>query len=152
MKISELIDLPLIQLDLKAKTKSQVITELSNMLKAENRISDLKLFMEDVYERESLGSTGIGFKIAIPHTKSKYVTKPSLVFGRTNDGIEFESLDNEPAKLFFLIAMPESGSNSHLQVLALLSRNLIHEEFRDQLLEAKTSQEVLDILHTIDKA
>lgn len=152
MKISELIDLPLIQLDLKAKTKSQVITELSNILKAENRISDLKLFMEDVYERESLGSTGIGFKIAIPHTKSKYVTKPSLVFGRTDDGIEFESLDNEPAKLFFLIAMPESGSNSHLQVLALLSRNLIHEEFRDQLLEAKTSQEVLDILHTIDKA
>lgn len=152
MKISELIDLPLIQLELKAKTKNQVITELSNMLKAENRISDLKLFMEDVYERESLGSTGIGFKIAIPHTKSKYVTKPSLVFGKTDDGIEFESLDNEPAKLFFMIAMPESGSNSHLQVLALLSRNLIHEEFRDQLFEAKTPQEVLDILRTIDKA
>lgn len=152
MKISELIDLPLIQLELKAKTKNQVITELSNMLKVENRISDLKLFMEDVYERESLGSTGIGFKIAIPHTKSKYVTKPSLVFGKTDDGIEFESLDNEPAKLFFMIAMPESGSNSHLQVLALLSRNLIHEEFRDQLFEAKTPQEVLDILRTIDKA
>lgn len=152
MKISELIDLPLIQLDLHSKSKDQVIRELCDILKSENRISDLDLFIDDVFEREALGSTGIGFKIAIPHTKSKYVTQPSLVFGRTDHGVEFESLDNEPARLFFLIAMPEAGSNSHLRVLALLSRNLIHEEFRDQLLEAKTAKEALEILHTIDKA
>ncbi len=152
MNVSELIDLPLIQLKLKAKSKDQVIHELCEILKSEDRISDLDLFIDDVNEREALGSTGIGFKIAIPHTKSKYVTKPSLVFGRTEKGIEFESSDNEPAKLFFLIAMPEEGSNAHLKVLALLSRNLIHEEFRDQLLEAKTAKEALEILHTIDKA
>ncbi|MBU1093749.1 MAG: fructose PTS transporter subunit IIA [Firmicutes bacterium] len=152
MKITELIDLPLIELNLKAKSKDQVIHELCGLLKSDNRISDIDLFIDDIYEREALGSTGIGFKIAIPHTKSKYVTKPSLVFGRSEHSIEFESLDNEPAKLFFLIAMPEAGSNSHLQVLALLSRNLIHEEFREQLLEAKTAVEALSILKTIDKA
>lgn len=151
MKISELIDLPLIQLDLKAKSKDQMIIELCKILNSDKRITDLNLFIEDVTEREALGSTGIGFKIAIPHTKSKYVTKPSLVFGRTEHGVDFESLDNEPARLFFLIAMPQAESNSHLKVLALLSRNLIHEEFRDQLLEAKTAKEALEILYTIDK-
>ncbi len=151
MKISELIDLPLIKLSLEAKSKDQVIKELSNILLDNKRISDLKLFIEDVYEREALGSTGIGFKIAIPHTKSKYVTKPSLVFGKSVNGIEYESLDGDPAELFFLIAMPEVGANTHLQALALLSRNLIHEEFREQLLEAKTKEEVLKILKAIDK-
>lgn len=152
MKIGELINLPLIQLDLKAKSKDGIIHELCEILKSEKRISDLDLFIDDVNEREALGTTGIGFKIAIPHTKSKYVTKPSLVFGRSEEGIEFESLDNEPARLFFLIAMPDTESNSHLKVLALLSRNLIHEEFREQLLEAKTAKEALEILYTIDKA
>jgi len=151
MKISELIDLPLIQLNMKAKSKDHVIRELCKILKSENRISDLNLFIDDVFEREALGSTGIGFQIAIPHTKSKYVTKPSLVFARTEHSVDFESLDNEPARLFFLIAMPVEGTHSHLRVLALLSRNLIHEEFRDQLLEAKTAKEALSILKTIDK-
>ncbi len=151
MKIRDLIDLPLIKTKLDAKTKDQVIKELAKMLHDDERVSDLEMFLEDVYEREALGSTGIGFKIAIPHTKSKYVTKPSLVFGRSENGIEFESLDGVPAELFFLIAMPESNINPHLKVLALLSRNLIHEEFRDQLLQAKTKEEVLSILETIDK-
>ncbi len=151
MKISELIDLPLIKLNLESKSKDQVIKELSNILLENKCISDLKLFIEDVHEREALGSTGIGFKIAIPHTKSKYVTKPSLVFGKSVNGIDYESLDGDPAELFFLIAMPEAGSNKHLQALALLSRNLIHEEFREQLLKAKTKEKVIKILKTIDQ-
>ncbi|PKK92654.1 MAG: PTS fructose transporter subunit IIA [Tenericutes bacterium HGW-Tenericutes-6] len=151
MKIRDLIDLSLIKVNLEAKTKDQAIKELVNMLKDSDRVSNMKLFLEDVYEREALGSTGIGFKIAIPHTKSKYVVKPSLVFGKSQKGIEFESLDGLPAELFFMIAMPESDVNPHLKVLALLSRNLIHEEFREQLLQAKTNEEVLAILETIDK-
>lgn len=151
MKIRDLIDLSLIKISLDAKTKDQAIKELANLLKDGDRVSNLKMFLEDVYEREALGTTGIGFKIAIPHTKSKYVTKPSLVFGRATKGIEFESLDDIPAELFFMIAMPDSDINPHLKVLALLSRNLIHEEFRDQLLQAKTAEEVLSILETIDQ-
>ncbi|MBU1141387.1 MAG: fructose PTS transporter subunit IIA [Firmicutes bacterium] len=151
MKIHELIDLPLIQLNLKAKSKDQVIQELSNILLENKRISDLKSFIEDVYEREALGSTGIGFKIAIPHTKSKFVIQPSLVFGRAEKGIEYESLDGEPTELFFMIAMPAEGTNSHLRALALLSRNLIHEDFRNQLMEAKTAENALAILETIDQ-
>jgi len=152
MKIHDLIDLSLIKISLDAKTKDQAIKELAKMLQENDRVSNSKMFLENVYERESLGSTGIGFKIAIPHTKSKYVTRPSLVFGRATKGIEFDSLDGIPAELFFMIAMPESDYNPHLKVLALLSRNLIHEEFREQLLQAKTKEEVLSILETIDKA
>ncbi len=150
MKISELIDLPLIKLNLESKSKDQVIKELSTLLLNDNRLSDFDKFIEDVYEREALGTTGIGFKIAIPHTKSKYVLKPSLVFGKSKKGIDYDSLDGENAELFFLIAMPESGVNSHLQALALLSRNLIHEEFRDLLLEAETKEAVMKILKSID--
>ncbi|MBN2300263.1 MAG: PTS sugar transporter subunit IIA [Acholeplasmataceae bacterium] len=151
MRISELINLQLIKLNLEAKSKDQVIRELSTILLENDRLSNLDKFMLDVYEREALGTTGIGFKIAIPHTKSKFVTKPSLVFGRSSRGIDYESLDGEPAELFFLIAMPESGSNTHLQALALLSRNLIHEEFRDSLLEAKTKEDVLELIQAIDE-
>jgi len=152
MKIRDLIDLSRIKINLDAKTKDQAIKELAQMLEEGHRVSDVKMFLEDVYEREALGTTGIGFKIAIPHTKSKYVTKPSLVFGRAKQGIEFESLDGIPAELFFMIAMPKSDVNPHLKVLALLSRNLIHEEFRELLLNAKSNEEVLSILETIDQA
>jgi len=152
MKIRDLIDLSRIKINLDAKTKDQAIKELAQMLEEGHRVSDVKMFLEDVYEREALGTTGIGFKIAIPHTKSKYVTKPSLVFGRAKKGIEFESLDGIPAELFFMIAMPKSDVNPHLKVLALLSRNLIHEEFRELLLNAKSNEEVLSILETIDQA
>jgi len=152
MKINELTSLELIELSLKAKTKDQVLKELANILYENKRVSDLDKFVEDIYERETLGSTGIGFKIAIPHTKSKYVTKPSLVFGKTKNGIDYESLDNIPAELFFLIAMPAEKSNTHLHALAILSRNLIHEEFREQLLIADSKEKVLEIINSIDEA
>lgn len=152
MKINELTSLELIELSLKAKTKDQVIRELAEILHRNQRISDLDKFVEDIYERETLGSTGIGFKIAIPHTKSKYVTKPSLVFGKSKNGIDYESLDGLPSELFFLIAMPAEKSNTHLQALAILSRNLIHEDFREQLLKANTKEKVLEIINSIDEA
>ncbi|HBG32854.1 MAG TPA: PTS fructose transporter subunit IIA [Acholeplasmataceae bacterium] len=150
MKISILTSPSLINLDLKSLTKEQVFKELAEMLLVDKRISDAKGFIGDLKIRESLGSTGIGLGIAIPHAKSSFVDSPSLVFGRSMNGIEFESLDGEPAKLFFMIAMPESGSNMHLKALALLSRSLIHENFRNRLYKAKTNEDVIKILESID--
>jgi fructose-specific phosphotransferase system IIA component len=151
MKIRELINLNLISLDLNAETKDGVIFELADNLHKDYRIENLKEFINEINKREELGSTGIGFGIAIPHAKSKYVMMPSLAFGRSLKGIDYESLDGELASIFFMIAMPENGSNLHLKALSLLSRSLIHEEFRQSLLNAKSKQEVLDILKTIDK-
>ena len=150
MKVSVLTNLKLISLDLTSQTKEEVFKELSGMLFSENKIIEVKGFIADLKIREALGSTGIGLGIAIPHAKSVYVNEPSLVIGRSTNGIEFDSLDGELAKLFFLIAMPESGSNLHLKALALLSRNLIHDSFRSKLYRAKTEEDVIMVLESID--
>jgi len=150
MKISVLTAPTLINLDLKSLTKEQVFKELAELLFIDKRISEIKGFIGDLKVREALGSTGIGLGIAIPHAKSSFVEVPSLVFGRSVNGIEFDSLDGEPANLFFMIAMPETGSNMHLKALALLSRNLIHENFRNRLYKAKTNEDVIKILESID--
>ena len=150
LTIHELTNLSLIHVNLKSVTKDGVLFELANYLANEKRVSDTKLFLNDVYEREEIVSTGIGMKIAIPHAKSKHVLIPSVIFGKSENGIEFDSLDNKPAHLFFMIAMPEDSANQHLKVLALLSRKLMHESFRESLMQAKSKEEVLALLYTME--
>jgi nitrogen PTS system EIIA component len=150
LTIQELTNLSLIHIDLQSLTKDGVLFELAHYLYLENRISDTKLFLSDVYEREEIVSTGIGMKIAIPHAKSKHVLIPSVIFGKSEKGIDFNSLDSKPAHLFFMIAMPDESANQHLKVLALLSRKLMHESFRESLMLAKTKEEVLTLLYTME--
>lgn len=146
MKISEIISLERIKLDLISQTKHGIIFELVELLDEQGELVSKKDFLKDVLERESLMSTGIGYGIAIPHAKSSYVKKPALLFGRQLKGVDFQSMDHEKAFLFFMIAMPEEGANAHLKILADLSRKLMHEDFREKLLEAQTKEEVLDLL------
>lgn len=150
LTIQELTNLSLIHMDLKSVTKDGVLFELAHSLYLENRVSDTKLFLNDVYEREEIVSTGIGMKIAIPHAKSKHVLIPTVIFGKSEKGIDFNSLDSKPAHLFFMIAMPDESANQHLKVLALLSRKLMHESFRESLMLAKTKEEVLALLYTME--
>ena len=151
MKISELIDVNIINLDMKATTKNEVIAELAQMLKDDERIENLDAFIEEIKKREALSSTGVGFGVAIPHAKTELVLKPSLAFGRVKEGLDYDSLDGEDADLFFMIAAPSGGENLHLKTLAKLSRNLIHESFRDGIREAKTKEELLKHLNKIDE-
>ena len=150
MNIKELIHLDLINLSLKSTTKDAVIHELADMLVQNNSLIHLEGFIDDIYARESICSTGIGYQIAIPHAKSIHVRVPSVVFGRSDEGIVYDSMDGDVSKLFFMIAMPEEGINSHLRVLAMLSRRLMHEDFRDELKEAKTKTEVLELIYTMN--
>lgn len=150
MNIKELIHLDLINLELKSTTKDAVIHELANMFQQNNSLIHLEGFIDDIYARESICSTGIGYQIAIPHAKSIHVRVPSVVFGRSDEGIVYDSMDGDVSKLFFMIAMPEEGINSHLRVLAMLSRRLMHEDFRDALKEAKTKAEVLELIYTMN--
>lgn len=151
MKITELINENLICLDLVSTTKQTVIVELATLLLNEGRITEIPGFVKEIEAREELGSTGFGYSTAIPHAKTSYVVKPSLVFARSNAGLDYDSLDGEPTNIFFMIAAPAEGANLHLQILAKLSRNLIYDEFRDSLQKAKTKEEILAILKNIDK-
>ncbi|MEC9484259.1 MAG: fructose PTS transporter subunit IIA [Candidatus Izemoplasma sp.] len=151
MKIVDLITKDIITLELSSSTKQDVIQELAELLKSDDRISDLDKFVEEVNKREALGSTGVGYGVAIPHAKTKYVKRSSLVFGRTNEGFDYDSLDGKETDLFFMIAVPEGGENLHLRTLAKLSRGLMDETFREELRNAKTKEALIHTLSQIDK-
>lgn len=150
MVIKELIQPHYIELHLKANTKREAIEKMAKILEASKAIDQLEGFLKDIYEREAIISTGIGYGIAIPHAKSVHVLTPSVVFARSDEGIDFEAMDGKDSHLLFMIAMPEDGTNAHLKVLAMLSRKLMHRDFREALLEAKTEKEVLDLLYTME--
>ena len=150
MKLSDFMSINDINLTIKSTDKASVIKELLETMDHDDRIDDLDALYQDVWEREQLTTTGIGLKIGLPHAKSKHIQTPSVVFGRSTQGIDFDSLDGEKAHLFFLICIPYDGANLHLKVLAMLSRSLLHESFREELMHATSDQEVLNILQRVE--
>ena len=150
MKITDLINENSITLDLKGVNKNEVIRELCELHYKNNNISDLDGYMKDILKRETQSSTGLEEGIAIPHAKSKYVINPSLVLGISKNGIDYESLDDEPSNLFFMIAAPENASDSHIETLSKLTTFLIDDDFKDSILNAKTPKEIISLINKKD--
>jgi fructose-specific phosphotransferase system IIA component len=150
MDIHHLINEDLIITELKASSKHEMILALAYKLSDSNRLISTEGFIEDIYKREFIDSTAIGYKIAIPHAKSSHVKLPSLVFAKSTEGIDCNAIDGDLSHLFFMIAMPEEGVNTHLKVLAMISRKLMQESFRQALLDAKTKEEILNLIYKID--
>ncbi|WP_328802268.1 fructose-specific PTS transporter subunit EIIC [Paenibacillus sp. LX16] len=148
MKITDLMIKETMIMDLQATTKDEAIEELIASLEASGRINDRALFKEMIYKREAESSTGIGGGIAMPHAKTKAVNEATVVFAKSSKGVEFESLDGEPAKVFFMIAAPEGAANTHLRTLAALSRLLIDTDFIDKLMNTQTPDEVSELFDT----
>ncbi|AGB20171.1 PTS sugar transporter subunit IIA [Thermoanaerobacterium thermosaccharolyticum] len=142
--IEEILDKDMMIFDLKSKDKLSVLKELIKPLAAKCVIDDEDKFLDVVLKREEEYSTGIGMGVAIPHGKSSLVKKASLVFGKSKEGINYNSMDGKPAHLFFLIAAPENSDNLHLKILAKLSRSLMHEEVREELSKAETYEDVVN--------
>ncbi|WP_436863792.1 PTS fructose transporter subunit IIABC [Bacillus fungorum] len=143
MKITELLKRDTVIMNLTASNKEAVIDELVEKLNEANRLNSKAEFKEAILKRESQSTTGIGEGIAIPHAKTKAVKQPAICFGRSVSGINYESLDGQPALLFFMIAASEGANNTHLETLSRLSTLLMDEGFRKQLLEAKDEEELL---------
>lgn len=150
MIIQELVKKENIMMKFLANTKEEAIKKLAEHAFSLDIVTDLSGFIHDVYQRESIVSTGIGYGIAIPHAKSIHVKRPSVLFAKSDEGIPFDSLDGKDAQLLFLIAMPEDGTQAHLKVLAMLSRKLMHQDFRDALLDATSADEVLALLYQMN--
>lgn len=146
MNITELLSVNQIKLELTSKTKEAVIKEMVKILDENGKLLDKDKYIQAVIDREKEFSTGIGMGIAIPHGKSSGVKEPALVFGRSMDGIDYESMDDEPAQLFFLIAVPEESSNEHLKILSQISRKLMHKELRESLMKASSAEEIITLL------
>jgi PTS system fructose-specific IIA component len=141
----ELITPTLVDLDLQAADRTAAIRSLAERLVAAGRVTDLDVFLADVAAREQQRPTGIEGGIGIPHARSAAVTLPTLGFGRSTAGIDFGA-DDGPAHLIFLIAAPEGGGNEHMTILAALARRLVHQSFRQQLLECADPEAVVGLI------
>lgn len=142
MRITDLMIQETMIMDLQATTKDEAIDELIASLNRSGRINDPVLFKEMIYKREAESSTGIGGGIAMPHAKTTAVNEPTVVFAKSRKGLDFEALDDQPARVFFMIAAPEGAGNTHLRTLAALSRLLIDSDFISQLMSTDTPAEV----------
>lgn len=151
MKITDLLSAETIHLEMTAKGKQEAINELASILASAGRLTDVEKFKKEIMAREELGSTGVGDGIAIPHAKTDAVKQPSIVFGRSSEGVEYDALDGKPVHLFFMIAATEGANNQHLDTLARLASMLIDSKFKEQLLQAKDKQEVLAIIDQKEK-
>ncbi|NRT87375.1 PTS sugar transporter subunit IIA [Clostridium beijerinckii] len=144
--LAKVIQKETIKLNMKATTKDEALKELTELLYDAGALSSKKEFLEDVYYRETLGSTGIGNGIAIPHGKSKFVNKTSIAFGKTNSDIKWETLDGKPVNFVILFAVTESDKNSvHVRLLSKVAAKLGDDEACEDLLKAKTPEEVYEI-------
>jgi len=146
MKISELLNPQAIVADLQAKNKTKVLAELTDALMS----CEPDLNREDVIavlqEREKLGSTGIGDGVAIPHGKLTGIPGLKLVFGRSHNGVDFESMDGQPAYLFFLLIVPEESVGAHLRALARISKLLKGSIVREKLMDAVDQQDIYQVI------
>lgn len=151
MKIIDLLDDRSILLDGRVADKKAALDQMVELMDASGKLRDKETYRQGVYAREQEGSTGIGEGIAIPHCKSDAVIKPGLAAMVVKDGVEFESLDGQPAHLFFLIAAPNTEDNVHLDVLSRLSVLLMDEDFTNKLRQAASVSEFKQIIEEAEK-
>ncbi len=153
MKILDFLNEKAVSADLKSQDKNGAIKELTDLLikSGQLRPKDKDAAVKVLLNREALGSTGIGQGIAIPHGKCEYVSELIGAFGISKSGIKFDSLDGEPAYIFFLLLAPIESSGPHLKALARISKLLKDKYFRDALKAADSEKGLIRIIKEEDQ-
>ena len=144
--LKDVITLDCINIDLKGTTKSEIIDEMVDILYNNGKLNDREEYKKEILKREAQSSTGMEEGIAIPHGKTNAVKIPTVAIGISKKGVDYESLDGEPSHLFFMIAAPENSNDSHIELLSKITTMLLEDDIREALLNAKSKEEVLDIL------
>nr|NNM90908.1 PTS sugar transporter subunit IIA [Bacilli bacterium] len=135
-----------IQFDIQVRTQREAVEALVALAAAEQRIADQQLVVQAVLLREEEGTTGFGQGIAIPHGKSASVLEPTLLVGRLGKPVDWQAMDDAPVDTLFLILVPETSHQEHLQLLAKLARKLMHEEFVATLRQLPNATEMFTFL------
>ncbi|MGW7977053.1 PTS fructose transporter subunit IIA [Staphylococcus xylosus] len=146
MELTNILDENIIFPKSNYTNKEETLKSLAASFKKEQYIDDIDNFLNDVYNREIEGMTGIGNLLAIPHGKSKSVKKPGVAIATLNNKVEWESLDNNGAQIVFLIAIGTENSKDHLKLLSQIARKLGNDEISSKLLSAKRKEEIIQIL------
>jgi len=145
MKLFELLRTENVIADLKGNTKEDVINELIDLYKKDSRVKDIEKVRNAVLDREKIMSTGVGKGFAIPHGKTNAVSEILAAFGKTNHPIDYQALDNQPVNLIFLLVGKDNLVSMHIKLLSRISRMMNKNEFRKQLLDARSNEEILEI-------
>lgn len=148
MKIQDLLNTKVMLLDLQATTKEAAIDEMINSLVDNGVVADFDVFKAGIMAREAQTSTGLGDGIAMPHSKNAAVKEATVLFAKSNKGVDYESLDGQPTDLFFMIAAPEGANDTHLAALAELSKYLMQDGFADRLRKVTSPDEVIAAFNT----
>ena len=149
MNLIEILDVNLIDLEMEASSKDEVIHQLCSLLYENGRVKDLEKFKEAVYEREQIGETGMGNQIAIPHGLTDQVINGSVAIGKVKQPVEWESLDDQPVSLIFLLAVPTGDlQKTHLQNLSQLASVVAHKAHVDALMKCETKEEFFELFET----
>lgn len=151
MKVMEFLNEKAILPELHGASKTEILRELSGVLAAQHEAVKEDALVEVLLEREKLGSTAIGEGIAIPHGKLPGLGTVIAAFGRSTTGVDFNSLDGSPTKLFFLLVAPEDSSGAHLKALARVSRLLRDTGFRERLLGAANGVDLFRVIREEDE-
>lgn len=152
MQINDLLIKDAMIMDLQATDKKGAIDEMIQKMYDAGRITDIETYKEGILAREAQTSTGLGDGIAMPHAKNAAVKEATVLFAKSNKGVDYEALDGQPTYLFFMIAAPEGANDTHLQALAALSRQLINPDFVAKLKTATTPEEVQATFAEAEKA
>jgi len=145
MKVSELLKPEYIISDLKGESKEEIINELIDLFKNDPRVEDIEKVRSAVLEREKVMSTGVGKGFAIPHGKTNAVKEIVGAFGKTKDGIDYQSLDGNPVQLVFLLVGKDNLISTHIKLLSRISRLMNKDDFRHRLIEAESSEDIVKL-------
>jgi len=151
MKIMDFLREDFIIEELESSNKQEVLEEIARNIQKGKKKYNQAAMVKVLIEREKLGSTGIGDSIAIPHGKLNGLDDLIVAFGRSRQGVEFNAMDGKPVNLFFLLMAPEQSKSEHLKVLARISRMLKDLNFRKSLMEAKSRNELYQIIADKDE-
>ncbi len=146
MRLSKKIHKKALKLTLGASNKDDALEELVGLLCDAYKLKDRDTILEAIRAREEKQSTGIGMGLAVPHAKTPVVDRLYVAFGRSVDGIDFDTIDGGKAHLFFILVSPRDVSGPHIKALAGISRLIKHEEFRKELLECSDARHWMDLV------
>lgn len=152
MKIQDVLKKDVMLLDLQATSKEAVIDEMIASLVDKGYVTDFDVFKTGILNREAQTTTGLGDGIAMPHAKNAAVKEATVLFAKSNKGVDYASLDGQPTDLFFMIAAPEGANDTHLAALAELSKYLMKAGFADRLRAATNPEEVIAVFDTAEAA
>ncbi|HEP1798998.1 fructose-specific PTS transporter subunit EIIC [Streptococcus suis] len=152
MKIQDVLRKDVMLLDLQATSKEAVIDEMITSLVEKGYVTDFEVFKTGIMNREAQTTTGLGDGIAMPHAKNAAVKEATVLFAKSNKGVDYASLDGQPTDLFFMIAAPEGANDTHLAALAELSKYLMKPGFADRLRAVTNPEEVIAVFDTAEEA